>query len=363
MSAAPSALVQAEVEAGSRRWAQEYQAALAGRLSAILEEDGALWASTDAWLEQVVAELASFVASGGKRLRPMFCAFGYAAAGGVGQPSQLVDLGCALELLHAFALLHDDVMDGSPTRRGQACAHRRLAAEHQESGLRGEPRRYGEGIAILVGDYSFALAQRLVGAAPLTVSQTWHALCSELVMGQYLDIKGSAQGGVEAPRALRIARYKSGAYTVERPLQLGAALAGGPSGPGFSFTAFARPLGQAFQLRDDILGVFGQPGQTGKPAGDDLRDAKPTLLLSLARQLAPAGKQRLLDRIGCPDMTDDEVVAARQLMVECGAKREIEQLIGRFYHQALCGLDDIPLDASIRPSLKRFAAKALWRTA
>ena len=234
------------------------------------------------------------VRSGGKRLRPAFCHWGFVGAGGDPGDDRVTDAGAAFELMHAFALFHDDVMDDSASRRGAPTTHAVYAAEHGREDWAGESRRFGEGVAILVGDLAFVLSDQLLLGAPVEVWALWNELRIELNVGQYLDILGSVQGERRLAKAERIARYKSGKYTIERPLHLGAVLARPARGtallPGLS--AYGLPLGDAFQMRDDVIGAFGDSAVTGKPVGDDLREGKPTPLLARAVALADAGQRR-----------------------------------------------------------------------
>ena len=252
------------------------------RLEVLLEAEQDRWADVDPDLGAPVATLLEHVRSGGKRLRPTFCHIAFTGAGGVAGDPVAVDAGAALELLHAFALLHDDVMDDAASRRGVATAHISWEGRHRDGGWRGEARRFGEGVAVLVGDLAAVYADRLLGEAPAPARRLYDDLRVELMAGQFLDLLHTARGGVRPTVARRIAVLKSARYTVERPLQLGAALAGRLDDLGDALSAYGLPLGEAFQLRDDLLGAFGDPFATGKPVGDDLREGKPTLLLALA---------------------------------------------------------------------------------
>jgi geranylgeranyl diphosphate synthase, type I len=305
--------------------------------------------------------LTEFVTRGGKRLRPAFCAYGYLGAGGHPDHPAWLDAAAGLELLHAFALLHDDVIDGSESRRGRPALHRELEGAHRDGGWRGEPRRFGEGMAVLVGDLAFACADRLFSGMRADVRRIWDELRIELVMGQYLDVAGAARGGVDPSRARRIARFKSGAYTVERPLHLGAALAGWLPELAESYSAFGRPLGEAFQLRDDLLGVFGDTSTTGKPVGDDLREGKPTLLLALTRERGGPAAGPILARVGAADLSEHEIARIRRVVVECGARQEVERLIDERFTESMAALDAAPLVDRIRPPLRDLATLALWR--
>jgi geranylgeranyl diphosphate synthase type I len=268
----------------------------------------------------------------------------------------VVDAGAALELLHAFALLHDDVMDGSRLRRGRTTVHVDFAERHVEAGWRGEARRFGEGVAILVGDLAFVYADLLMVGVPAAATGIFNELRVELNIGQALDLIGTAEARRDKPMARRIACYKSGKYTVERPLHLGAALVGRLDELAGPLSAYGLPLGEAFQMRDDILGTFGDPDLTGKPVGEDLREGKPTPLLAIACARADTTGQALLDRVGAGDLGDDEVAAIQRLMVETGARDETEQLVDQLAAEAVAALDGAALTADARAALAELAA-------
>lgn len=287
------------------------------------------WSAVDDALIPPLEALRSLVLNGGKRLRPAFCQWGFDAVGGdhsdASTAASLADVRCALELLHAFALAHDDVMDDSASRRGIPTTHVEWAQRHRNEGWKGESRRFGESVAILVGDLGHTLANRLVAGKPPEVLAVWGELETELMLGQYLDIVGTAAGSVSETTARRVAQLKSGRYTVARPLELGVALAGA-SVMSPALAAYGESVGLAFQLRDDILGVFGSQDMTGKPVGDDLREGKPTALVAIARQRATPEQISVLDRVG--DIGDDDDVSMIQDVLEAtGARNETEQLI------------------------------------
>jgi geranylgeranyl diphosphate synthase type I len=331
------------------------------RIRRVLEFERERWTAVDGWLAEPIGLLADYVLAGGKRLRPVFCRFGYLGAGGDPESGEWLDVAAGLELLHAFALLHDDVMDGSAVRRGRPALHRRLAADHAVGGWRGDARRFGEGVAVLLGDLAFACADRLVRGGGAMVGAVWDELRIELMMGQYLDVKAAARGGAPTERALIVARYKSGAYSVERPLHLGAATAGATAALHEAYTAFGRPLGEAFQLRDDLLGVFGDEMTTGKPVGEDLREGKPTVLLALAVTHAPTSADGLLARVGAADLTAEEVAHLRELFLDCGAVAGVERMIDERHASALDALQAMDLPESVRDGLRALAARCAWR--
>jgi geranylgeranyl diphosphate synthase type I len=332
-------------------------------LHAVLDRERQQWSTIDPWFAEPVDLLKDFVLAGGKRLRPLFFRYGFLAAGGDPGDRSWLEVAAGLELLHAFALLHDDVMDGSDRRRGQRSLHRRLHDDHERAGWHGEARRFGEGVAVLVGDLAFTCADRLIRTAGVGVGKVWDELRVELMMGQYLDVVGASRGPLGVRRALRVARYKSGAYSVERPLHLGATHSGGAADVSAALRAFGRPLGEAFQLRDDLLGVFGDEAATGKPVGEDLREGKPTVLLALARQAAPAHEAGLLARVGSTDLRDEEITRLRELLVECGARDGVEQMIADRHVDALAALEAATVPEPIRDRLRQLAGQAVWRAA
>lgn len=320
----------------------------------LFDAERAAWADADPELAAVPALLGDFVLGGGKRLRPAFCHWGFIGAGGPVGARSTVEVGAALELLHAFALLHDDVMDGSAQRRGRPALHRLLEDRHLAERWRGEARRFGEGVSVLVGDLALVYADRLAARHHDAVTAVWDRLKVELTMGQYLDVTGSANGARDPARATRVAALKSGRYTVERPLHLGAALAGRLEDLEVPYSAFGGPLGEAFQLRDDVLGVFGDEAVLGKPVGDDLREGKPTLLLAVATERIGTDHP-LLARIGEADLTAGEVGELRDLFAGSGAVAEVEAAIDARLEQALTALAAAPITAEARDALTEIA--------
>ena len=228
----------------------------------------------DVLAQDLPAWLNDLLQQGGKRIRPAMCHWGYVASGGeidrVGH-AEMVRAATALELLHQFALLHDDVMDESDLRRGRPAAHRQAERWHAQADARGDSSAFGRNLAVLLGDLALVQAHRLV--ATLTqLRELWYELCVELVLGQRGDLTGAAAGRRDRSHAKRLAQLKSGSYTVARPLALGAAAAGGTAAAHRALHRFGGHAGVAFALRDEVLGVWGDPVATGKPVGDDLRE-------------------------------------------------------------------------------------------
>ena len=310
------------------------------RLGEILAAERREWAALDPSLDEPLGDLADMVLGGGKRIRPAYCHWGWLVGGGDPSGDGALDGGCALEILHAFALAHDDVMDGSDTRRGAPTVWRKFVQRHRDRDWLGEDRRFGEAAAVLVGDMAMVLADRTLGRVSPETRDVWDGLRTELNMGQYLDVVGGARGSATADEARKIIEHKTARYTVVRPLQLGAALAGRPD-LAEPLERHGRPVGMAFQLRDDILGAFGDPAATGKPVGDDLQEGKPTLLMAMARAAATPSQLALLDLVGS-EMSDETVADVQQVIVDTGALASLENEISELLEEALDALENLP---------------------
>ncbi|MDO3683661.1 polyprenyl synthetase family protein [Micromonospora sp. C28ISP2-4] len=341
-------------------------------LAAFLAAEVESLTEIDAAMGGFAATARDCVLAGGKRVRPTFAYWGWRGVVGGEEPlCSVLPALSALELLHTFALVHDDVMDASDTRRGLPTAHRAAAARHRAAGHTGDPDRYGEAVAVLIGDLCMVWADRLMthAAVPaerlLDVRRCYDQMRVETVAGQFLDVLGendSANWTVD--RALRVARYKTASYTVQRPLLFGACLAGADADDPLiaAYTRYGLAVGEAFQLRDDLLGVYGDPETTGKPAGDDLRTGKPTALLMLARQLADPAQRRALERAG-------SVTAAREVdrladvVRDTGATARVERMISDRVTEALAALGTAPIDETARTALTGLASAATARRA
>ena len=286
-------------------------------------------------LSDMVDAVADFLA-GGKRLRPAFCFWGHVGAGGT-DTDALVLAASSLEMFQAAALLHDDVMDGSDTRRGKPSVHRAFEALHGLSGWAGDGEAFGRGAAILLGDLCLAWSDEMLVASGLVTDAArlvFDGMRAELAAGQYLDLLEQVRGDGTVETALRVARYKSAKYTIVEPLLLGAGLANVDLTA--TYTAYGMPLGVAFQLRDDLLGVFGDPAVTGKPAGDDLREGKRTVLVAMALERASEAQSDLVRReLGSPTAAVDDL---RQVLVDTGAVDRVEAMITTGCQEALAAL-------------------------
>ena len=312
--------------------------------------------------------VSDFLLMGGKRLRPAFCYWGFRGAGGSDSDAVVTAASC-LELLQACALIHDDVMDGSDTRRGQPAMHRRFSALHRGEGWHGDAEAFGLSAAVLLGDLCLIWADELLNTsgmpadALLRAQLVYDEMRVELMAGQYLDLLEQALGGGTVESALRVARYKSAKYTIEKPLHMGAALAGAGQDVLDGYSGYGLPLGEAFQLRDDVLGVFGDPSATGKPAGDDLREGKRTALVAMALSAATPAQAAVVRRyLGDPHLSEKGVAELRQVICETGALERTEALISELMDDALVALHAAPVDDGARQVLEALALAATART-
>ncbi|KHD75869.1 polyprenyl synthetase [Actinoplanes utahensis] len=309
---------------------------------------------------------------GGKRLRPAFCYWAWRAAGRPDDPA-LVAAAAALEFFQAAALIHDDIMDGSDTRRGAPAMHRRFAALHRGNDWSGDSDRFGASTAILAGDLCLTWSDELYtgsGLHPAALVRgraVFDRMRTQLMGGQYLDLLEQATAGRRPDgaldRARRVVRFKSAKYSVEQPLLLGGRLAGAGDDLLAGLSAYGLPLGEAFQLRDDILGVFGDAARTGKPAGDDLREGKRTVLVALALDRADAaGQATLRSLLGDPGLGADGVETLREIITGAGALDAVETMIGELLDRSLTALGGLPVDETSRSVLAALAQAATGRT-
>jgi geranylgeranyl diphosphate synthase type I len=322
------------------------------RIDALLTSEIDRWSHLDSSLAEPLTSLRTFVLAGGKRLRPAFCHWAFVGAGGDPLDAAVTDAGAALELLHSFALVHDDVMDDSLVRRGADAVHVQFKEVHSKLSLVGEARRYGEGVAILIGDMAFVYADKLMNSAPQEAIEVFTELRVELNVGQYLDISATARSDATLPMARKIAQFKSGKYTVERPLHLGAALAGRFDELATGLSAYGIPVGEAFQLRDDILGAFGDADVIGKPVGGDLREGKPTALLAVARQEANSSDAAFLDEhYGKADISESEVAELQRILTDTGARAHVESSIDHLTEAGLEAVESLALTDGAKQNL------------
>lgn len=325
--------------------------------------------------DKLIGALEDFVLRGGKRVRPAFAYWGYRAV--TADPDLPVDddalrLFSALELLHACALVHDDVIDDSATRRGWPTVHVHFTDLHRSSSWRGSSEQFGRSAAILLGDLSLVWADDIIAAANLDddgrrrVRRVWSDIRTEVLGGQYLDIVAESSGAESIESAMNVNTYKTASYTISRPLQFGAAAAADRPDVQRIFYELGTDLGVAFQLRDDVLGVFGDPAVTGKPSGDDLRSGKRTVLLAEAVQRATASDSAAADRLRAgigTELSDADVRQLCDVIESVGALAAVEGRIELLTNRALGLLESAPINAPAKAGLTELARLAANRSA
>ncbi len=365
--------------------AQAFRDAVSAEITTFLTEQSSVLDSMGPELVPVHL-MASQMLCGGKRMRPAFCVWGYVAAAGIPTDFDLKPLLAAagsLDVLHVSALVHDDLMDSSDLRRGRPAAHRQFEALHANAGWLGDSAAFGKAGAILLGDLLVMWSAQMLHGAGVDQSALERtlpiveAMRTEVTCGQYLDMVaqahplrqrapaiGSLRPTIELALddASRVVEYKAARYTVQRPCQIGAALGGGNDELYFGLGAYGSPLGRAFQFRDDLLGVFGDPQITGKPAGDDLREGKRTVLVAHAyAHASEAGQKLLLQRLGDPDLDEAGISELQQVITESGAREAVESMINENHERALKALHDTEITEEGRTGLTALAEAAVRR--
>jgi geranylgeranyl diphosphate synthase type I len=336
-------------------------------LDVFLDEQAEALAPLGADAARLVDE-ARVSVSGGKRLRAAFCWWGYRAVlPEVADEEALLRACAALELLHASALVHDDLMDASNTRRGRPATHRAFEAQHLQARWSGSPTQYGAAAAILQGDLLLSWADQLLRGCGLPLEQVAPALTvfdacrNEVIAGQFLDVSVQARAEADVDTAMTVLRYKSAKYSIERPLHIGATLAGGDAEMQEALTRFGLPLGEAFQLRDDLLGVFGDPSATGKPAGDDLVEGKRTVLVALTLDAASPEDAATLDEALGTALDEARVEELRTIISGAGADTQVEAVITELSRLAVDSLAASPVSEPAQAALRDLAAAATER--
>jgi geranylgeranyl diphosphate synthase type I len=322
-------------------------------------------------LKPAATSLTAFVINGGKRFRPLF-----AAVGAMGAGSQLSDAEirafASLELLQACALVHDDLMDASDTRRGEPAIHKLFESMHESEKFQGKATQFGLSAAVLIGDLALIWSDQMLNSSGIKSESLLAALSVhdemrvELIAGQYLDVFEQARGTQSVAQALNIARYKSAKYTIERPLHLGAAIAIPDAAKRAQlvsiYSEFGLPLGEAFQLRDDLLGVFGDPKVTGKPAGDDLREGKRTVLMAMTHdRISGLAEAEFLKEFGNHDISESAIARLQEIISETGAAMHVEDLIEDLTSTALEALNRDEIVPQARELLTEMAIIATKR--
>ena len=346
------------------------RSAIESELSKFLTAENQNLIEVDLELKPVAEALGQYTLGGGKRIRPIFALVGFLGAGGIIE-SSVFRAAASLELLQACALIHDDLIDGSDNRRGNPSIHKLFENYHLKNNSSGNSENFGKAAAVLLGDLALVWSDKCIHesgistSAQLAVNPIHDAMRVEIMAGQYLDVLEQTLSSTSIERALKIARYKSGKYTIERPLHFGAALAMPNKLEIFLsiYSEYGLPLGEAFQMRDDLLGVFGDPSETGKPAGDDLREGKRTALIAYAYERSEKSARNLLDNLlGKADLKPEEVDKLRQVISESGAKIHVEDLIEKLAEAALDAINRDEIDNSAKPLLVELVSIATKRS-
>ncbi len=350
---------------------EAFIAAVASQLNDFLARKRELMAEISPATLVLVDSIKTLV-TGGKRMRALLCYWGWRGAGGAPDAPAILQAGAALELFQAAALIHDDIIDRSDTRRGGPSVHRQFSTLHSDSGWALDNERFGHAAAILTGDLCLSLSEEMFAGidagAGSRARAVFNLMRTEVMAGQYLDILEEVAGPSKphetaVARASDIIRYKSAKYSSEHPLVLGGALAGASDELLAGYSAFALPLGEAFQLRDDVLGVFGDPARTGKPAGDDLREGKRTVLVGLTIEGADDGDRSFVDlNLGRQDLSDEEIARLRAVMVGSGALERTEDMISGLSDTAMKALAQLPIEPTVVGALSALGQGAVSRT-
>ena len=309
---------------------------------------------------ELVDGVGRLATQGGKRLRPALVHYTYRACGGVSDEAAL-PLALATELLHTYLLFHDDIMDHAEVRRGLTTAHALFRDAHRAQALHGDPQDFGRSVAILLGDLAQSWAVELATGVAVGVASSrelarcFAAMCEEVIGGQYLELLVAQRRAATEEELLRILRLKSGRYTAERPIQLGALLAGAAPEVVAGLSRYGTAVGEAFQLQDDLLGMFGDPETVGKPVDADLKEGKFTFLIHHALARATPGQRRALEAaLGNPDATAAESAEALRVLAETGARAAVTAMIGERLRAARAALAELAPD--LAPDGRRFLA-------
>lgn len=355
--------------------ARDFKQRIDAYLADLAEGESAQLLRVSSELAPLCAQLRGSLTQG-KRLRAAFLYWGWRAAG---QPDcdGIIRAAAAMELVHAAACTHDDIIDGSRVRHGRPTAHVAFAGARigrsspdawSEGEGEGQCRDQPAALAMMLGDLLMGYAGQvfatcgLPGAFVARTTPLWSTLLRETVAGQFLEVLRTGGAVPLVAESLEVARYKTAKYTVERPLHLGVTLGGGSARLLGAFTDYGLPLGEAFQLRDDLLGTFGDPDLTGKSNLDDLRDGKPTALMALTVSLASEEERRILAKtVGRADLDEADAARVRDLMVDSGARAQVEEMIAERLTLAHRALESAPLPRAAHSALRELATASVDR--
>lgn len=334
-----------------------YQELVTERIGAVLAAARADFGGLDPEIDSLLRNLGERATTGGKGTRSAFAHLGWRAAGGEECAATSVNVGAAFELLHVSALVHDDVIDGAAARRGRATVHVEMAERHRDDGWSGEVRRTAEGIAVLSGNMLWAAAQTALGPVNSVARAEWDKVQMEVNLGQFLDLMAAAERRVDSRRVHSVMELKTARYTAERPLRMGAAATGRAEEPLVdALGRFGNLVGVAFQVRDDVLGVFGDSDVTGKPTGNDLREGKATLLLARSVESGDTNARKLFSRVGAPDLHNEEIEQMKDVMRRSGTLQWAEETAVSYVEQAVDLLARLNISADVRDEL----AESAW---
>ena len=333
---------------------------VAARVGNVIEEGRTRYGRFDPEIDSLFGRLSALAENRGKGTRADAARLGWLAAGGATDDPTPVNVGAAFELLHLSALVHDDMIDGSSSRRGVPTVHVEAAARHKAGGWAGSGGHFGNSVAVIAGNIITALAQSALGEVNAAARHEWTRVQLEVNLGQYLDVVSAAGQTVDEERVHTVMRLKTAAYTFARPLRTGAAATGRADEMMLDdLGAYGHLVGMAFQIRDDILGVFGDESVTGKPAGDDLREGKATLLLVWSSSRPENRESGVYRRVGSPDLTGDEIDLMRHTMELDGTLRRAESEAQAYVDKAIGQLGSIP--GETRKALENLARSAVDR--
>lgn len=337
-----------------------YIEAITHKIDKFLQQEINYWSTIDPSIAPPLRELSTFFHGGGKRLRPAFCYLGYLAESDGRFNDEIIDAGCALELLHNFALVHDDFMDRADTRRSIPTVHKALEKYYLTQNYHGDIEHFSNSVAILAGDFAFTYADRFARNLPVRCLDVYDVLKVELFAGQQMDLDAVYRKSISKESVSLIAQYKSGKYTIERPLQLGALL-GNEKADEHLWSDFGSPLGEAFQLRDDVLGIYGDEKVTGKPVGDDIREGKFTLLIAEAIERAGNSELEVLSKRGNPEITNSEIDEIVEIIDSSGAREAVEQRIKELYELAMISMEKLDLGPEAKELALYLSKYVCWR--
>ena len=329
----------------------EFREKLEDRLQRWLTEKDSEAVAESGASRELTETLTRFVARDGKRIRPALLYYTYGACGGQSD-EKVMPMAMSVELLHTYLLIHDDIMDHADVRRGEPAAHVMYTEMHRDRGWQGSSTHFGESVAILLGDLAQTYSLELyssVDLAPEVASEfrrQYSLMCQEVVLGQYLEMTAGYREHLEEDELLRVLRMKSGRYSVERPVQLGYLLARAPEATRQALTVYGLKMGEAFQLQDDLLGMFGDAKTVGKPVGADLEEGKFTLLIHHAlRHLSEPDRIALRAALGNPEVEAEEVMRLQGLIEASGARKKVQEMVDERLIQAREALSTVDLAA------------------